>query len=100
MQLGYRARVLLGQPTTGQHADSGRGLWTYSHEHLTMALQEYPAQPGSSMKTLALIALSLSICISLAGCIAPFRVKAREYASADVTPPEKRDAPVPSAPPQ
>ncbi|WP_219927781.1 hypothetical protein [Stenotrophomonas sp. HMWF023] len=67
-----------------------------------MALQEYPAQPGSSMKTLALIALSLSICISLAGCIAPFRVKAREYASADadMTPPEKRDAPVPSAPPQ
>ncbi|MEV5119986.1 MAG: hypothetical protein ACN6OP_19020 [Pseudomonadales bacterium] len=52
------------------------------------------------MKTLALIALSLSICISLAGCIAPFRVKVREFASADVPSPEKRDAPVPSAPPQ
>ncbi|MCO7469717.1 hypothetical protein NJG16_06555 [Stenotrophomonas maltophilia] len=100
MQLRYRARVLLGQPTTGQYADSGRGLWTYSHERLTMALQEKSPHPGSSMKTLALIALSLSICISLAGCIAPFRVKAREYASADMTPPEKRDAPVPSAPPQ
>ncbi|HED4875045.1 MULTISPECIES: hypothetical protein [Stenotrophomonas] len=52
------------------------------------------------MKTLALIALSLSICISLTGCIAPFRVKAREFAAADVPSPEKRDAPVPSAPPQ
>ncbi|WP_353098786.1 hypothetical protein [Stenotrophomonas lactitubi] len=52
------------------------------------------------MKTLALIALSLSICISLAGCIAPFRVKAREYAAADTAPLAKRDAVAPSAPPQ
>ncbi len=39
------------------------------------------------MKKLALIALFLSICFTLTGCIAPFRVKARAYATAEMTPP-------------
>ncbi|WP_160170331.1 MULTISPECIES: hypothetical protein [Xanthomonadaceae] len=52
------------------------------------------------MKTLALIALSLSICISLAGCIAPFRVKAREYAAAGTTAPKTPAPSIPAAPPQ
>lgn len=41
-----------------------------------------------------------SICIPLTGCIAPFRVKARAYATADMAPPGKPDSPQPSAPPQ
>jgi len=52
------------------------------------------------MKTLALIALSLSICISLAGCIAPFRVKAREYAVAGTTAPKTPAPSIPAAPPR
>lgn len=52
------------------------------------------------MKTLALIALSLCICIPLTGCIAPFRVKIRDYAAADTAPSENPEASTPSAPPQ
>jgi len=59
-----------------------------------------PPQPGTSMKTLALIALSLSICISLAGCIAPFRVKAREYAAAGTTAPKTPAPSIPAARPR
>lgn len=53
-----------------------------------------------SMKTLALVALFLSLCIPLAGCIAPFRVKARAYATADMASPAKPDSPQASAPPK
>ncbi|MBJ7514725.1 MAG: hypothetical protein JHC82_00240 [Stenotrophomonas sp.] len=51
-----------------------------------------------SMKTLALIAFSLSICISLTGCIAPFRVKARAYATADSVAALTPDSPPPATP--
>ncbi|CRD51295.1 hypothetical protein BN1263320073 [Stenotrophomonas indicatrix] len=81
-------------------ASVGRWRWTCSLEHLNMALQTHPPQPGTSMKTLALIALSLSICISLAGCIAPFRVKAREYAAAGTTAPKTPAPSIPAAPPR
>lgn len=53
-----------------------------------------------SMKKLAFVAFAVSICIPLAGCIAPFRVKARAYATADTASPAKPDSPSPSAPPK
>lgn len=59
-----------------------------------------PHRMAPSMKTLALVAVSLSLCIPLAGCIAPFRVKARAYATADMASPAKPDSPQASAPPK
>jgi hypothetical protein len=61
-----------------------------------MAFKSKTPQHGASMKKLALIALSLSICFPLTGCIAPFRVKARAYATAEMTP---LHVPAPTPPP-
>lgn len=69
-------------------ADGNATTWPSESSHRSLV----------SMKTLALIALSLSICINLTGRISPFRVKAREYATADTPPTEERDTPVLSAP--
>ncbi len=52
------------------------------------------------MKALALIAFSLSIGVALTGSIAPFRVKARAYATADMIPPERSEAALRRYPPQ
>jgi hypothetical protein len=65
-----------------------------------MAFKSKTPQHGASMKTLALIALSLSICSSLNGCIAPFCVKARAYATAEMIPPQVPTPTPPAVAPQ
>lgn len=46
------------------------------------------------MKALPLMALSLSLCLPLVGCIAPFRVKARADVAVNMITPETPGAPI------